>query len=329
VFKDSLGGKDCRDANYVESCVGDTLLVSMFDLKQLECFVAVGEELHFGRAAKRLFMTQPPLSRQIKLLEYELQAQLFIRNSRSVKLTPAGTVFLQEARRLLSLARHAAQTAQRVSRGELGLLHLGFTAGAGYSFLPEMLNRTNATLKDIDIVLHEMVTKKQVEALHAHEIDVSLLRATGDLRNVEVALVTREPLMLAVPRGHRLATGRMPTLKDLADEPFIAFNPVDGKYFYDMIDGQFRSAGVQPQYVQKISQVHTMLALVSAKQGLAIVPQSARALHFDGAMLRKLKTKPIFAELYIAWRKDNPNPALPNFRRFILKYFALSAVKQG
>jgi DNA-binding transcriptional LysR family regulator len=301
--------------------------MSVFDLRQLECFVAVGEELHFRRAAKRLFMTQPPLSRQIKLLEFQLQAALFVRNSRSVKLTPAGAVFLQEARRLLSLAKNAAQTAQRIARGDSGLLHLGFTASSGYSFLPELLNRTNVSLKDIDIVLHEMVTKQQMEALHAHEIDVSLLRVTKDLRNIEVALVAREPMMLALPRSHRLATGRIPTLQDLDGEPFITFNPVDGKYFYEMIEELFCGGGIQTNYVQRISQIHSILALVSAKQGVALVPQSARSLHFDGIMLRKLKTKQVFAELFLAWRKDNPNPALPNFRSLVLRHFAISPLK--
>jgi DNA-binding transcriptional LysR family regulator len=170
-----------------------------------------------------------------------------------------------------------------------------------------MLNKANSTLSDIKIVLHEMVTKKQIEALHSHEIDVSLLRATEDLRNVEVTLVLREPMMLAVPRGHPLATGKMPSLKDLAGESFITFNPIDGKYFYDMIDEHFRSEGVLPNYVQKISQVHTMLALVSARLGLAIVPQSAQVLRFEGTVLRKMKAKTFFAELFIAWRRDNPN----------------------
>ncbi|HEV2274787.1 MAG TPA: LysR family transcriptional regulator [Acidobacteriaceae bacterium] len=299
----------------------------MFDLKQLECFVAVGEELHFRRAANRLFMTQPPLSRQIKLLEFELQAQLFDRNSRSVKLTPAGRVFLEEARGLLRLARNAAQTTRRIANGEAGLLHLGFTAGSGYSFLPHMLNKTNALLRGVDIVLHEMVTKEQIQALNSHEIDVGLLRVTSELRNIEVAMVAREPLILAVPRGHRLATGRTPGIGDLSEEPFIAFNPVDGRYFYEMISDMFRSACVQTRYVQRISQIHSILALVSAKQGVAIVPQSARALNFDGIVLRKLKAKPVFADLFLAWRKDNPNPALPPFRSMALEHFAIHPVK--
>jgi DNA-binding transcriptional LysR family regulator len=297
----------------------------MFDLKQLECFVAVGEELHFRRAAKRLFMTQPPLSRQIRLLEFELKTVLFIRNSRSVKLTPAGAVFLQEARGILKLAKNAAQTAQRIGNGNTGMLHLGFTASCGYSFLPRLLDRTNALLEDIDIVLHEMVTKQQMEALHAHEIDVSLLRVTKDLRNIEVAMVAREPMMLAVPKSHPLASGRTPSLQDLSGERFITYNPVDGKYFFEMVEELFRSAGVTPNYVQHISQIHSILALVSAKQGVALVPQSASALHFDGILLRKIKDKTAVAELFLAWRKDNPNPALPGFRAVVLRHFALSS----
>ena len=301
----------------------------MFDLKQLECFVAVGEELHFGRAARRIFMTQPPLSRQIRLLEHELDLQLFVRNSRSVKLTPAGTVFLQEARRLLGMAKHAAQAAQRVAHGDAGILQLGFTAGAGYSFLPELLNKSNVGLKGIEIVLHEMVTSRQIESLQAHEIDAGLLRMNSELQDLEVIPVVREPLMLVVPRGHRLATGRMPTLKDLTDEPFITFSPQDGKYFFDKIDSLFQCAGIRVNYVQRISQVHSILALVSAKQGIALVPQSAEALHFDGTAMRKLKERPVHAELFFAWRKDNLNPALPALLRLIHKHFALPAAQLG
>jgi DNA-binding transcriptional LysR family regulator len=238
-------------------------------------------------------------------------------------LTPAGTVFLQEARRLLEMAKNAAQTAQRVAHGDSGVLQLGFTAGAGYNFLPQMLSEANTLLKGIEIVLHEMVTSRQVDALQGHEIDLGLLRMNSGLQDLEAVPVVREPLLLAVHRGHRFATGRIPTLNDLSGEPFIAFNPLDGKYFYDRIDGLFQSSGIRVNYVQHISQIHSILALVSAKQGIALVPQSARALHFDGTVLRKLKAKPIFAELFLAWRKDNPNPALPEFLRLTQKHFAL------
>ncbi len=296
----------------------------MFDLKQLQCFIAVGEELHFGRAARRMFMTQPPLSRQIRLLEHELQIQLFIRTSRSVKLTPAGAVFLREAQKLVALAGNAAEAAQRVARGESGLLHLGFTAGSSYSFLPKMLARTNTALKNVDIVLHEMVTRQQIEALDAHAIDVGVMRLPPDRESIARICVARECLMLAVPRGHRLATGPLPTLRSLQGEAFITYNPHDGQYCYELIDGLFSNAAVPTRYVQRVSQIHSILALVSASQGVALVPESARALRFDGIVIRRMKMRPVFAELFLVWKSDNENPALPHFCSLAIRNFAIA-----
>jgi DNA-binding transcriptional LysR family regulator len=296
----------------------------MFDLKQIQCFVAVGEELHFGRAAKRMFMTQPPLSRQIRLLEHELQLQLFIRNNRFVQLTPAGAVFLREARRLLSLADNAALAAQRTARGESGLLHLGFTAGSSYSLLPKMLAQINASLAHVDVVLHEMSTIRQIEALHAHTIDAGLLRPSPAINGFAAICVAREPMMLAVPRSHRLATGPMPSIRDLQDEPFITYNPQEGRYLYDLIDRLFHDANISPRYVQRVSRIHSILALVSAKQGIALVPESARALHFDRTVIRKMKMQPILVELFLAWKPDNENPAIPHLRNLAMESFAIA-----
>ena len=303
----------------------DILFISMFDLKQLQCFVAVGEELHFGRAAKRMFMTQPPLSRHIQLLEHELQIQLLVRTNRSVKLTLAGSAFLKEARQLLALAENAASSAQRIAAGQSGLLNLGFTGGSSYSFLPRMLASTNASLNNIDIVLHEMMTRNLVEALHAHAIDISLLRLTSPPNDLEFACVAREPLMLAVPSGHRLATGRMPTVKDLAAEPFITFHPIDGRYFYELIERIFQNAAVPHNFVQRVGQIHSILALVSAGQGIALVPESARALQFKGTVMRTMNMEPVFGELFLAWKADNLNPALSPFRKHVLKQFAIGS----
>jgi DNA-binding transcriptional LysR family regulator len=295
----------------------------MFALKQIECFVAVVEELHFGRAAARLHMTQPPLSRQIRLLEHELNIQLLVRTSRIVKVTPAGAVFFQEARQLLSLAQNASSTAQRIARGEAGIINLGFTAGSSYAFLPRLLARTGSSMKNTDIVLHEMMTRDQIEALHGHTIDVSILRHTIEAKNLELVCVAREMLMLAIPRGHHLARGRTPTLKDLENVPFITFSPVDGPYFYELIERLLKNAAVQAKYVQRVGQIHSILALVSAGQGVAIVPESAKALRFDHIIIRKLKMPPVFAELFLAWKTDNCNPALPHFLKAILREFTV------
>lgn len=297
----------------------------MFELKQLQCFVAVGEELHFGRAAKRLHMTQPPLSRQIQMLEHELRTQLLSRTSRSVRLTPAGRAFLEKARHLLALASHSMADVQRISRGDTGLIRMGFTAGSSYRHLPKILTKASAVLKDVTIVLQEMVTLEQMEALRFNKLDFGLLRLPVDQKGIQVACIAREPLLLAVPRGHRLASGRTPKVTDLDTEPFITFSPTDGRYFYELIDELFRSSSVDPQYVQHVSQIHSILALVSAGMGIALVPQSSQALHFDGVVLRKLQGKSTFVELYLAWRDENENPAVPRFRDLMNKHFVLPA----
>jgi len=302
----------------------DTIYESMFDLKQLQCFVAVAEELHFGRAAKRMHMTQPPLSRQIQLLEFELQVQLFLRTSRSVRLTPAGKVFLYEAMRILGLAHSSTISAQRIARGEAGLIRLGFTAGSSYSFLPKLLARTSSSLKDINFVLAEMVTKQQVEALEFNALDIGLQRRPSAQDGWETICVAREKMMLAIPRSHRLAKGRLPVLADLRGQPFITFSPRDGYYFFQLIDGLFAQASISPTYVQQISQIHSILALVSAGLGVALVPESASMLHFGGIVLRPLKMHAVFADLHLVWKTDNKNPALPVFIDLVRNHFAIS-----
>jgi DNA-binding transcriptional LysR family regulator len=280
----------------------------MYELKQLRCFVAVGEELHFGRAAKHL---------------QELKIELLARTSRTVSLTPAGRAFLPEARRILALTESAAIAARRIAKGESGLIRMGFTASSSYDLLPRMLALANSSLKGFGVVLNEMVTMQQMEALHADRIDFGLVRPPIDKRDLDVACVAREPLLLAVSSKHRFATGRAPTMKDLAGEPFITFSPVDGRYFYELIERMFRKAGVTARYVQHISQVHSILALVSAGIGIALVPETARKLHFEGAVLRELASPAVYAQLFLVWLSENDNPALPAFRDLVLKHLAI------
>jgi DNA-binding transcriptional LysR family regulator len=294
----------------------------MFELSQLRCFAAVAEELHFGRAAARLNMTQPPLSRQIQLLEHALGIGLFERTSRSVRLTPAGRAFHAEARRILDLAEGAGLAAKRVARGEAGSVTVGFTAAASYGLLPRLIAAARTEMPDVDLALKEMVTADQTDALSSGRIDLGLMRPPIDRRGgAEAVCVARERLMLAVPRGHRLATGREPaTVGCLDRQPLIMYSPVEGRYFYDLLAGLFRAAGVVPDHVQHISQAHTMLALVGAGIGVALVPEAARSLRFDGVVLRPLRLPAeAAAQLFAVWRRDNTNPALPVLRDRVLR----------
>lgn len=285
----------------------------MFELAQLRCFVAAAEELHFGRAAARLNMTQPPLSRQIQILERVVGVQLLERTSRVVRLTPAGRRFLPEARRLLHLAESASLSARRTASGETGGITVGFTASAAYSFLPQLIIAARARLPGVDLVLEEMVTAEQVEALEAHRIDVALLRPPVR-REFQSMRVAREPLLAAMPLAHPLAKGRPPTLKDFDGQPFVTYSPYEARYFYDLLAGIFRKAGVAPRYVQHMTNVHAILALVRAGLGTALVPAAAASLRFEGLALRPVRTRPERpVELFLAWNRSNDNPALPAF----------------
>ncbi len=296
----------------------------MFELSQLRCFAAVAKELHFGRAAARLNMTQPPLSRQVQLLEHVLGVGLFERTSRSVRLTPAGCAFFAEARRILDLAEGAGLAAKRVARGEAGSVTIGFTAAASYGLLPRLIAAARTEMPEVDLALKEMVTADQTEALSSGRIDLGLLRPPVDQRGgAEAVCVARERLMLAVPRGHPLAAGREPAIGNLDRQPLIMYSPVEGRYFYDLLAGLFQAAGVAPDHVQHISQAHTMLALVGAGIGVALVPEAARSLRFDGVVLRPLRL-PVkaAAELFAVWRRDNKNPALQVLRDRVLRGLA-------
>lgn len=284
----------------------------MFDLIQLRCFVAVAEALHFGRAAERMNMTQPPLSRQVQILERILEVRLFERTSRSVRLTPAGRSFLPEARRLLRLAEAAALSAKRTARGEAGSIALGFTAVSGYGFLSELIPDFRARLPDIDLELKEMVSADQVEALVGGRIDVGLLRPPVDRRTLKSFRVVREPFVLAVPSDHPLAQGRKPALTDLDRQPLVMYSPYESRYFYDLLAAIFAEANISPKYVQHMSQIHSILALVRAGLGAALVPKAAENLHFEGVVLRAMnvgRVDPV--ELYAAWQPQNTNPSMP------------------
>ncbi|MCJ8141919.1 LysR family transcriptional regulator [Ancylobacter sp. A5.8] len=288
----------------------------MFELSHLRCFVAVAEELHFGRAAARLNLTQPPLSRQIQLLEHTLDVRLLDRTSRSVQLTRAGRSFLPEARRLLRLAEGAALAARRTASGEAGSLTLGFTAVSGYDFLPRLIKRLRAEAPDIDLVLKEMVSSDQFEALATGQIDVGLLRMTFNRHELQAVSVVREPLMLAAPEDHPLAGIEVVHLSDLAGQPFVAYSPYEARYFYDLVATLFAQSGLAPHYVQHISQIHTILGLVKAGLGVALVPRAARHLGFEGVVLKTVAMEPpALAELHAAWRASNINPAIATLRR--------------
>ncbi|MFK0251363.1 LysR family transcriptional regulator [Amycolatopsis azurea] len=284
----------------------------MFSLEQLVSFVAVAEELHYGRAAERLSMTQPPLSRRIQLLERELGVELFDRTHRTVRLTPAGRVFLAEARKILRSSQEATLYVRRAKKGEVGAVTLGFTATAAYSHLERVLVAANAEVPGIDLVLREMATAAQVEELLAGGVDLGMVRPPVTGGDIVTLPLWREPLLAALPSAHPLARRKKnPDVRDFDGERFIMYSPSECRYFHDVLVAVFRTARVLPDYTQYASQAHTVLALVKADLGVALVPAAAAALRFEGVVLRPVdgvESRPV--ELELMWRRGNDNPAL-------------------
>ncbi|MDT5401456.1 MAG: hypothetical protein QOK33_4687 [Mycobacterium sp.] len=292
----------------------------MFSFGRLSCFIAVAEELHFGRAAERLHMTQPPLSRQIQQLEGELGVQLIDRTTRSVTLTPAGVAFLPDARRILQLAEGAAMTVKRVPAGDLGTVVVGFTAASAHVVLPLLLEEAREKLPDVKLELREMVTSVQLEGLLNGELDLGMARPPVKRPGLVSRPLLHEQLIAALPMGHPLADlGRQLTLNDLDGEDVIMYSPVQARYFNQLLISTFTIAGATPRYVQYVTQVHTMLVLVRSQIGIALVPASAATLHPEGVVFRSIgafRERPV--ELDAVWRGDSTNPALLRLLRDVL-----------
>ncbi|QUG99701.1 LysR family transcriptional regulator [Saccharopolyspora erythraea] len=284
----------------------------MFTLNQLAGFVAVAEELHFGRAAQRLRMTQPPLSRQIQQLEKELKVRLFDRAGRAVRLTPAGRAFLADARRLLHEAENATLSVRRTNSGQAGIVRIGFTATSAYGVLGGLLGTARDRLPHVDVVLRELVTRDQVEQLSSGALDLGLARPTAAGPGLQSRRIRSEPLLAAVPQEHPLARGDGPLeLARLDGADVVTYSPTDATYFYDLLISVFRAAGVRPHYVQHVSQVHTVLALVQVGLGIALVPSTAARLRVEGVEFREVDLPdPEPVELHLMWRRANDNPAL-------------------
>ncbi|KQQ32334.1 LysR family transcriptional regulator [Duganella sp. Leaf126] len=291
----------------------------MFEISQLRCFVAVAEELHFSRAALRLNMTQPPLSRQIQLLEHSVGAQLLDRSSRVVRLTAAGKAFLPEAARILRLSEEAGLMARRVAKGEQGSLAIGFTSASGYTLLPEVVRRLRQRTPSIALTLKELVSTAQVEALNAGQLDLGLMRAHTVQSELLSLPIRTEGLLLAVPQAEADSWPQQPTLACLHQRHFIMYSPYEARPFYQMLSARFEQEGVAPDVVEHIGQVHTMLALVSAGLGAALVSESCARLQFDGIVFRRMQTEPV--STVCTFRRDNDNPILQMFIRDILPTF--------
>ena len=291
----------------------------MMTLDQVRAFVAVAEELHYGRAAERLQMTQPPLSRQIQKLERTVGVMLLDRDNRRVALTEAGGAFLDEAYRLLALVESAGDVARRIDGGAAGTLRLGFTAVSAIGVLGPLLRELDGSLPGVDVILHERVTAAQADGIRRGELDLGLARPPFDTEELESRIVFREALCAAVPAGHRLAGFDRPlTPSDFDGVPVVSYNPVQSRYFHELTVRFLTNA--HPRVEQQVHQILTAVLLVAAGRGCALVPASARSLGVEGVAYADLVDgggdpdgneepgKPV--ELHAIWARGRRSPML-------------------
>jgi DNA-binding transcriptional LysR family regulator len=291
----------------------------VLSLDQVRSFVAVAEELHFGRAAERLQMTQPPLSRQIQKLEKAVGAKLLERDNRRVALTGAGAAFLDEAYRLLNLVDAAGDLARRVDAGSAGVVRLGFTAVSAISVLGPLLRRLTAALPDVDVLLSERVTNAQVDGIRRGELDIGLARPPFDTSLLRSTVIQRDPLMAVVPAAHPLASAVLPlTPSDFEGQAVIGYHPQQSRYFHEMTVRFLANA--HPRIEQRVHQVLTAMLLVAAERGVALAPASAASLGVSGLVFKELDhgggdtrldadpERPV--ELHAIWSREAVSPVV-------------------
>lgn len=288
------------------------------ELRHLRYFVSVAEESNVRRAAARLHIAQPALSRQIQQLESEVGTELFRREKKRIFLSSAGALFLPEARRTLAAAQQAVTVARAGERGDLGDLSIGFVESAAFGILPGVVKRFRQQFPSVHLALWELVTNDQLRALHENRLDVGFLRTPIDDRSICTRTIVREPLMAALPLSHPLAKGTRIRLSQLAGEPFILFPRALGPNFFDQIVGICRRAGFAPKIAQEAIQMGTIVSLVAIGLGVALVPASLKNLRRNGVVYKRL-TSPSAVELSMAWRADNRNPTLARFISLIGK----------
>jgi DNA-binding transcriptional LysR family regulator len=283
------------------------------ELRHLRYAIAVAEELHFARAARRLHIAQPPLSQQIKSLEEELGVRLFDRSHRRVALTGAGAAFVAEARRTLASAERAADAARRAARGELGRLAIGYVSSVAYELLPAIVRAFRKRAPDVTLALAELSSAEQSRALAAGTIDVGFVRRPPAIEpGLAASVVRKEPIVAALPRGHALAALRVLRVRDLEREPFVLFPVRPRPSWADVTIDLCRRAGFEPKLGQEAIEMAPALSLVAAGTGVALVPGPVRAMRLPGVVFRPLTPVPT-SELVLVRRAEPPSEVLASF----------------
>ena len=285
----------------------------MIEIRHLRYFIAVAEELHFGRAARRLGIAQPPLSLQIQKLEAELGVALFERTSRRVQLTAAGETLLDEGRRALEGVRSATDAAVRAARGETGSLTIAFAASVMFLTLPRMIRNFREEFPGVRLELRELPTGQQIAALRTGELDIGFLREPPSDDVFVTETVIREQLVLALSKRHPLATRKWLRLIDVANEDFVLFPRDLAPGLHAHVLAMCAEAGIHPRIVQTSRELYTTISLVEAGIGVTIIPESVRKMGWRGVRYFPIASPFSTTRIDAAWRPDNRSPIVPAF----------------
>lgn len=286
------------------------------EFRHLRYFIAVAEELHFGRAAERLGISQPPLSQQIQALEEEIGARLFERTNRRVELTDAGRLFLDESRQVLAQVDKAVLLARRAHLGELGELKIGFTSSAPFtSTIPSSIHAFRKAYPDVHLDLQEMSSRQVLKALLEESLQVGVIRPLALPDAVHWVELFREPLVAVLRADHPLAAGSEDGLAiaALAEEPFVFFPRSYGTGLYDQVIALTRQAGFSPRIAQEASEAMTIIGLVSAGLGVSILPASFRRTRVDGVVYRTLSDPEATTAVWLVRRQNEGSPLALSF----------------
>jgi DNA-binding transcriptional LysR family regulator len=284
------------------------------ELRHLRYFIAVAEDLHFGRAAERLHIAQSALSQQILSLESELGVSLLHRTKRRVQLTAAGVGFLEDARSIMVQVGQAKERSQRVARGEIGQVRIGFTILSLHSVLPPILQSLRQSYLEVQITLHEMTTQAQLEALRTEQIDVGFLHPPVPNANLELVNLKTETMWVVLSNQHPLAQRQRLTLRSLCHSPLIIHPRHEGVVLYDQILQLYDQVNCQPTIVQEAMTSPTRIGLVAAGLGITFVPESLCALNYPGVVYKKLSGAMPQLAYAIAWQRENTMPLIQYFR---------------
>ena len=284
------------------------------EMRQLKYFAVLAEELNFNRAAARLHISQPPLTRQIQQIEAELGVQLFLRLPKGLALTPAGVTLLDDARRILGLLDAAKDRAGKAGRGEIGRLDVGIFGSAIFNHIPRLLLQFRNLHPNVQISLFEQTKAEQLQALRERRLTIGFNRHVSAEPDIMVETVYLEPLLVALHSAHPLAQKKAITIRQLNAEPLILYPNNTRAGFADHVMTLFRDEGLQPRVVQEVKDVVTAVALVSSGFGLCITPEAANSLRLPGVVYRPLQGKPVpTIDLVCLYRRDDSSPILAAF----------------